>query len=86
LLKEYNQKHSNFNQNAAPTKSRSRREDWMKGHVVKLPKKENLSSCNNWKGIMLTSVPGKVLTKIILQMLTTTLYQILLDEQESFEY
>ena len=42
-------------------------EDWKKGHVVKLPKKGDTSSCNNWRGIKLLSTPGKVLTRIILE-------------------
>ncbi|XP_076315038.1 uncharacterized protein LOC143227481 [Tachypleus tridentatus] len=29
-------------------------EDWKKGHLVKLQKKGDLSSCNNWRGIMLS--------------------------------
>ena len=39
-------------------------EDWKKGHMVKLPKKGDMSSCNNWRGVMLLSIPGKVLTRI----------------------
>ncbi len=30
--------------------------DWRRGAIVKLPKKGNLSDCNNWRGITL---PGK---------------------------
>jgi hypothetical protein len=41
-------------------------EDWKRGHLVKLPKKGDLSSCNNWQGIMLLSISSKVLTTIIL--------------------
>jgi hypothetical protein len=43
--------------------------DWKKGHQVKLPKKEDLSSCNNWRGIMLLFIPRKVLARIILKRL-----------------
>jgi hypothetical protein len=32
-----------------------------KGHLVELPKKGVLSPYNNWRGIMLLSIPGKVL-------------------------
>ena len=39
-------------------------EDWKKGHMVKLPKKRDISSCTNWRGIMLLSIPGKVLTEL----------------------
>ena len=41
-------------------------EDWRDGHIVVLPKKGDLTKCDNNRGIMLTSVPGKVLSKIIL--------------------
>nr|KAG5690573.1 hypothetical protein BaRGS_009235 [Batillaria attramentaria] len=48
-------------------------QDWKKGHLVKLPKKGDLTSCSNWRGIMLLSIPGKVLTRIILERLKTAL-------------
>ena len=42
-------------------------EDWRKGVIVKLPKKEDLSNCNNGSGIItLLSVPGKVFCAILL--------------------
>ena len=59
-------------------------EDWKKGHLVKLPKKGDLSSCVNWRGIMLLSIPGKVLTRIMLERLKTTLDKRLRDEQAGF--
>ena len=52
-------------------------EDWKKGLLVKPPKKGDLSQCNNWRGIML----GKVLSRIILERLNTTLDKTLRDEQ-----
>ena len=48
-------------------------EEWKKGYLVKLPKKGDLSSCNNWQGIMLFSVPSKILTRIILERLKKAL-------------
>nr|KAG5687076.1 hypothetical protein BaRGS_017094 [Batillaria attramentaria] len=59
-------------------------QDWKKGHLVKLPKKGNLSSCSNWRGIMLLSIPGKVLTRIILERLKTALNKTLREEQAGF--
>ena len=59
-------------------------EDWKRGHLVKLPKKGDLSSCNNWRGIMLLSIPGKVLTRIILEKLKTALDKRLRVEQAGF--
>lgn len=39
-------------------------EDWRRGMIIRLPKKGNLSDCNNWRGITLLSVPGKVLCAV----------------------
>ncbi|KAL8567075.1 hypothetical protein ACOMHN_027502 [Nucella lapillus] len=58
--------------------------DWKKGFLVKLPKKGDLSLCNNWRGIMLLSIPGKVLSRIILERLKTALDKTLRDEQAGF--
>ena len=40
---------------------------WSEGIVIKLPKKGDLRDCNNFRGIMLLSVPGKVLSRIIME-------------------
>ena len=40
--------------------------DWKNGTIVKIPKKGDLTDCNNWRGITLLSVPGKVFCSIIL--------------------
>jgi hypothetical protein len=60
-------------------------DDWkIKGHLVKLPKKDLIASCNNWRDIMILSIPGKVLTRIILKRLTTALDKTLREEQAGF--
>ena len=61
-------------------------EDWKKEHMVKLPKKGDVSSCNIWRGFKLLSIPGKVLTRIIhvSERLKTALDKKLLDEQAGF--
>lgn len=59
-------------------------DDWRKGYLVKLPKKGDLSSCTNWRGIMLLSIPGKVLTRVILERLKTALDKTLREEQAGF--
>ena len=41
-------------------------EDWKEGHLIKLPKKGDLTNCNNYRGISLISAPGKVQNRIIL--------------------
>ena len=43
---------------------------WKEGYLVKLPKK-GLQECHNYRGIMLLSVPGKVLNRVILDRLKT---------------
>ena len=40
---------------------------------MKLPKKGDLGLCNNWRGIMLLSIPSKVFCRIILQRLEDAL-------------
>ena len=42
-------------------------EDWSKGIVEKLPKKGDKGKCDNWRGITLLSIPGKILCRIILK-------------------
>jgi hypothetical protein len=37
--------------------------DWQDGIIIPLPKKGDLKDCNNWRGITLLSVPGKVLAE-----------------------
>ena len=40
---------------------------WKEGIVIKLPKKGDLRDCNNYRGIMLLSVPDKVLNRVLLE-------------------
>jgi hypothetical protein len=40
--------------------------DWKKGLSFKLPKKGDTTSCNNWWGITVLTVPSKILSRIIL--------------------
>ena len=35
--------------------------EWKEGYLIKIPKKGDLSRCDNFRGIKLLSVPGKVL-------------------------
>lgn len=58
--------------------------DWKRGYLVKLPKKGDLSQCGNWRGIMLVSIPSKVLTRIILERLKEALDERLRPEQAGF--
>jgi hypothetical protein len=36
-------------------------EEWKKGLLVKIPKKGDITQCDNWRGLTLLSVPSKVL-------------------------
>ncbi|VDO66130.1 unnamed protein product [Schistosoma margrebowiei] len=40
--------------------------DWREGHLIKIPKKGDLSKCENYRGITLLSVPGKVFNRVFL--------------------
>ena len=44
-------------------------QDWNIGHLIKLPKKDNLKECKNYSGIALLSVVAKVLNRILLTRL-----------------
>ena len=54
--------------------------DWKNGTIVKIPKKGDLTNCNNWQGITLFSVPGKVFCSITLQRIRTAIDKILREE------
>jgi hypothetical protein len=59
-------------------------EEWRMGYIVKLPKKGDLSDCQNWRGIQLLSLPSKVFTRIILERIKTAVDAKLRDEQAGF--
>ena len=58
--------------------------DWKAGHIIKLPKKGDLSKCENYRGIMLLSAPGKVLNRVLLQRLKSAVDTKLRDHQAGF--
>ncbi len=58
--------------------------DWRRGLIVTIPKKANLSECRNWRGIMLLSVPSKILCRIILDRIQEPLDRIFRKEQAGF--
>jgi len=59
-------------------------EDWEEGLIIKIPKKEDLSYCNNWRGVILLSIPNKILTRIILKSIQNTVEQHLQKVQAGF--
>ena len=50
----------------------------------KVPKKGDLQECKNYRGIMLLSVPGKVINRIILERLKNEVDNILRDHRAGF--
>ena len=59
-------------------------QEWKEGYLVKLPKKGDLRDCKNYRGIMLLSVPGKILNRIILERLKEAVDKQLRDQQAGF--
>ncbi|KAE9547262.1 hypothetical protein FO519_009526 [Halicephalobus sp. NKZ332] len=59
-------------------------DDWKKGTIIKLPKKGNPANCNNWRGITLLSVPGKLFTTILLRRLKDAVDPLLRENQAGF--
>ena len=59
-------------------------EDWTKGTIIRIPKKGNLADCNNWRGITLLSIPGKVFSKVLLNRLSKDIDERLRNEQAGF--
>ena len=52
--------------------------------ITKLPKKGDLGNCNNYRGITLLSVPGKVLYRVILERIKEAVDHQLRDQQAGF--
>ena len=59
-------------------------ESWTTGLIVKLPKKGDLSDCNNWRGITLLSITSKILSRIVHRRISETLDIHLRQEQAGF--
>jgi len=58
--------------------------DWRNGVIIPLPKKGDLADCNNWCGITLLSVPGKVFCSILLERIQAADASQLQQEQAGF--
>uniref|UniRef100_H3B4N3 Reverse transcriptase domain-containing protein n=1 Tax=Latimeria chalumnae TaxID=7897 RepID=H3B4N3_LATCH len=59
-------------------------EDWKHGIIVKLPKKGDLSDCNNWWDITLLSTPGKIFSRILLERMKISAEKTIREEQAGF--
>ena len=59
-------------------------EDWRKSMISCLPKKGDLAKCDNYRGISLLLVPGKVLSRIIIERIRNGVEKKLRDEQSAY--
>lgn len=59
-------------------------EEWNQGVLIKLPKKGDLTDCNNWRGITLLPTCSKILSKIILNRIRRPVEEVLREEQAGF--
>ena len=58
--------------------------EWTTGLIIKLPKKGDLSDCNNWRGITLLSLTSKIMSRIIQKRLSNAIDVKLRTEQAGF--
>ena len=58
--------------------------EWKEGHLIKLPKKGYLSSCSNYRGITLLSIPSKVFNQVLLNRMRDAIHTHLRDQQAGF--
>ena len=58
--------------------------EWTTGLIINLPKKGDLSNCNNWRGITLLSLTSKIMSRIIHKRLSNALDETLRTEQAGF--
>ena len=57
---------------------------WKEGHIVKIPKKSKVGVCNNYRDISMLVTAGKVLNRIILDIMKQALDSKLREEQAGF--
>ena len=58
--------------------------EWKEGYLVKIPKKDDLRRCDNFRGITLLSVPRQVLNITILERMKGEVDNTLREEQAGF--
>lgn len=59
-------------------------DDWLQGILVKVPKKGDLSDCDNWRGIMLLCCPVKVFCRVLLNRFEKKVDETLRNAQAGF--
>lgn len=60
--------------------------DWRNAIVVPIPKKGDLHSCDNWRGISLLDVVGKLFARIMQYQLQSLADDLLPDSQRGFRW
>ncbi|KAK4471060.1 hypothetical protein MN116_000571 [Schistosoma mekongi] len=58
--------------------------DWKEGCLIKIPKKGDLSKCDNYRGITLLSIPGKIFNRVLLNRMKDSVETQLRDQQAGF--
>ena len=58
--------------------------EWKEEYLIKLPKKGDLSSCSNYRGITLLSIPGTVFNRVLLNRMKDVVDPHLRDQQAGF--
>ena len=59
-------------------------EEWKEGYIIKIPKKGDLSSCSNYRGITLLCIASKIFNRVLLNRMKDVVNPILRDEQAGF--
>jgi len=60
-------------------------ENWKKSLIVKVPKKGDLTQCDNYRSISLLSVPSKILCWVLIDRLKGGVDEIIRQEQAAFQ-
>ncbi|VDP27311.1 unnamed protein product [Schistosoma curassoni] len=58
--------------------------EWKEGILIKIPKKGDLSNCDNYRGITLLSITGKVFNRVLLNKMKNSVDAQLRDQQAGF--
>ncbi|VDO62624.1 unnamed protein product [Schistosoma margrebowiei] len=58
--------------------------NWKEGHLIKIPKKGDLSKCGNYRGVTLLSAPGKAFNRVLLNRMKDAVDAKLRDQQAGF--
>jgi len=59
-------------------------DDWKKAMIAKIPKKGDLTKCDNSRGISLLSIPGKVFCRVIMERIRKGVEEKLRGEQAAY--